>query len=222
MPELHNNRVKITKTKPSFTREQRAGFFLVAVSGCLAVILGVVYLFDHLADPFSIDYEGPRFVSSQEQEQAELREQSQTDTDGDELTDYDELYVFRTSPYLADTDGDGYNDFAELQAGTDPTCAKGEECADFYELNNIDKDQVALYLESLSSSGEAVSEIKTILESFTPEDVRQLLLDAGLTESQLSQISDEDLSSLYQSVLGDLQDSGDLDQLVEDTIEQVQ
>ncbi len=222
MPELHDNRVKIRKTKPSFTREQRAGFFLVAASGCLAVVLGVVYLFDHLSDPFLIDYEGPRFVSSEEEQQQELLEQRQSDTDGDELTDYDELYVFSTSPYLADTDGDGYDDYSELQAGTDPTCAAGAECADEYEIIGVDQDQVAAYLESISSSGEAVEDITAILGSFTSDDIRQLLVEAGLSEEQLADISDEDLEALYQSVLGDLEESGEIDQLVEDAIEQVQ
>lgn len=222
MPELHDNRVKIRKTKPSFTREQRAGFFLVIASGCLAVILGVVYLFDHLSDPFLIDYEGERFVSADERKAQELLEQRQSDTDGDGLTDYDELYVFSTSPYLADTDGDGYDDYAELQSGTDPTCASGAECTDKYEIVGIDQDQVSAYLDSLSSSGQAVDDITAILGSFTSSDIRALLVDAGLTEEQLAEISDEDLEALYQSVLGDLEDSGAIDQLVQDAIDQVQ
>jgi len=36
------------------------------------------------------------------------------DTDGDGLSDDDELGVYHTSPLLADTDGDGYSDFREL------------------------------------------------------------------------------------------------------------
>ena len=44
-----------------------------------------------------------------------------TDTDGDGLSDQDEISVYHTSPELADTDGDGYSDSRELQAlGFDP------------------------------------------------------------------------------------------------------
>jgi len=37
------------------------------------------------------------------------------DTDGDGLTDYDEVIVHRTNPNLFDTDGDGASDFAEVE-----------------------------------------------------------------------------------------------------------
>lgn len=42
------------------------------------------------------------------------------DTDGDGLTDYDEIKIYHTNPLKADTDGDGYNDGAELRRGYDP------------------------------------------------------------------------------------------------------
>jgi len=222
MPEVRDNRVKIKPTKPSFTKEQRAGFFLVVGSGCLAVILGFVYLFDHLSDPFSVQYEGPRFLSAEQEQQEEMLRQQQTDTDGDELTDYDELYKFKTSPYLADTDGDGYNDYVELQNGTDPTCAVGQECLDVYEVSGIEQDQVSAYLESLSSSGQALEDVTSLLQSYGPDEIRQLLVEAGVPEEQLAEIPDEDLQALFQSVLGDLEGSGELQQLIENAFEQVQ
>ena len=43
-----------------------------------------------------------------------------TDTDGDGLSDSEELFVYHTNPLQADTDGDGINDSAEVAAGTDP------------------------------------------------------------------------------------------------------
>ena len=49
---------------------------------------------------------------------------SNADTDGDGLTDGEELAGtggFRTDPLLADSDGDGLNDRIELLAGSDPT-----------------------------------------------------------------------------------------------------
>ncbi|MBI5221637.1 MAG: hypothetical protein HY979_02435 [Candidatus Magasanikbacteria bacterium] len=42
------------------------------------------------------------------------------DTDGDGITDYDEVKIYHTNPLKADTDGDGYSDGAELRRGYNP------------------------------------------------------------------------------------------------------
>lgn len=42
------------------------------------------------------------------------------DTDGDGLTDGDEVYKYKTDPLNADTDGDGYPDGTEVQKGYNP------------------------------------------------------------------------------------------------------
>ena len=47
------------------------------------------------------------------------------DTDGDLVSDYDEIYLYGTNPRIADTDGDGMDDGAEIIAGFDP-CFAGE------------------------------------------------------------------------------------------------
>lgn len=45
-----------------------------------------------------------------------------SDTDGDLISDYDEVYGEPpTNPLYIDTDGDGLNDYAELKLGLDPT-----------------------------------------------------------------------------------------------------
>lgn len=43
------------------------------------------------------------------------------DTDDDDFSDYDELYVYGTDPLNPDTDGDGLEDGDELHIGLDPT-----------------------------------------------------------------------------------------------------
>ena len=42
------------------------------------------------------------------------------DTDGDGLSDYDEIFTHNTDPTKADTDGDGFNDKDEIDANKDP------------------------------------------------------------------------------------------------------
>lgn len=55
------------------------------------------------------------------QEQAAGTNPLAFDSDGDSLSDGDEVNVYFTNPMLADSDGDGANDSAELIAGTSPT-----------------------------------------------------------------------------------------------------
>ncbi len=42
------------------------------------------------------------------------------DSDGDGLTDTQEINIYHTDPHHKDTDGDGYSDKAEIDAGYDP------------------------------------------------------------------------------------------------------
>lgn len=42
------------------------------------------------------------------------------DTDGDGITDKDEITIYHTNPLKADTDGDGVKDGEEVRRGTNP------------------------------------------------------------------------------------------------------
>jgi len=62
-------------------------------------------------DPLTIE-----FLRSLSEEQLKAR-----DSDGDRLSDYDEMFVHNTNPLSADTDDDGLGDYAELmEHETDP------------------------------------------------------------------------------------------------------
>jgi len=43
------------------------------------------------------------------------------DSDGDGLSDWEEIHVFGTDPFDEDTDGDGMNDGEEVFLGRNPT-----------------------------------------------------------------------------------------------------
>ncbi len=49
-----------------------------------------------------------------------------TDSDGDSITDFDEVNLYKTNPYVADTDGDGFLDGVEILGGFDPLNQSGE------------------------------------------------------------------------------------------------
>ncbi|MDX1590396.1 MAG: OmpA family protein [Balneolaceae bacterium] len=67
----------------------------------------------------------------------------QRDSDGDGLNDYDEIYVYETSPLSPDTDDDGLNDYAEVMThGTDPLSADSDDdgLSDGDEINVYNTD----------------------------------------------------------------------------------
>lgn len=131
------------------------------------------------------------------------------DTDGDSLSDFDELYIYGTSPYLPDSDSDGLTDAQELESGNDPNCPTGQNCrtnrlqapdnqaqllesfgleefSDLLEINQIESDQPT----------------ETDLTSLTTNQIRELLLESGeITQEQLDQIDDELLIESYKEVI---------------------
>jgi outer membrane protein OmpA-like peptidoglycan-associated protein/opacity protein-like surface antigen len=64
------------------------------------------------------------------------------DTDGDGLSDYDEVMKYHTNPNKADTDGDGLNDGEEIARGTDPLNpdTDGDGLLDGEEVNKYGTD----------------------------------------------------------------------------------
>lgn len=48
------------------------------------------------------------------------------DSDKDDVSDYDEVNLYRTNPFSADSDNDGYNDNVEIVSGFDPLDSKTE------------------------------------------------------------------------------------------------
>lgn len=53
------------------------------------------------------------------------------DSDGDGITDFDEVNIYGTDPFSADTDGDGFIDGAEVLGGFDPTDATAQAAVAF-------------------------------------------------------------------------------------------
>lgn len=101
------------------------------------------------------------------------------DTDGDSISDYDELYSSKTSPYLKDTDGDGTADGVEVDQNSDPNCPKGKTCEGFRLLTSI-----------TDSTG-----------NLTPEFLRQALASAGVSQATLDATDDASLLSIYQQAI---------------------
>lgn len=128
------------------------------------------------------------------------------DTDGDGLKDYDELYAYSTSPYLADTDSDGINDGQEIKNGADPLCPEGKNCNISAPTINATTTPTPIVDGTISTdlnsdgldSGALQKALSGQIDAAT---LRQLLISSGADASIINQISDEDLMKSYQATL---------------------
>lgn len=200
-----------------FFKSRRFTVFSFLFVLILVISLGVWQLKINILQPFK----GPEDTSL---ETSNLILDENLDTDGDGLSDYEETFVYDTSPYLEDTDSDGFSDYEELElrlGNKNPNCAVGGNClmSDnfFLEVDNNTVDDILSSEESnLNADGmgditlpEGVSEadLKEVLAgSITADDLRQLLLSSGADKEVLDQISDEDLLLSYQEILNNNQE----------------
>jgi len=204
VPEGNGARLLLERSKKHLTREERVAFGFIAVCGVGAVIFGGLSFFSNVKKPFLISYTGPRYVTSAEKESEQTALQRITDTDEDGISDYDELNIFSTSPYIADSDSDGKLDGSEILEGGDPNCATGKTCAST-ELIQSGVDSAFLNAQAPQAPEAAVPTLNdavSVLQDLPVAEVRQLLEKSGVEADQLAQLSDEQVMALYQEALG--------------------
>ncbi len=132
------------------------------------------------------------------------------DTDNDGLSDYDELYVLKTSPYIADSDSDGISDFTESERGSDPNCPEGETCGAALPTSNTNLSTLTDEIFSDLDPATAISGLPDASD-LTPEELRSALREVGVSDTDLDSVSDDDLLQLYQEVIDEEStDSSDL------------
>lgn len=219
MPSPSKNKPK----GPDANFEHKVGALLLVLLGISGLYFGFRYVERHLEKPFYsiLYYDGPTYQTLDEQEQAQLEEQKNTDTDGDELTDYEELYVYKTSPYLADSDSDGFTDSEEIASGNDPNCPTGKDCGNYYAAQDaIDPDDI---VEGIPNSGiettnitfESEEDVMNFLTQMSAEEIRQALIDSGVPAETVEAIPDDELVELFNSSLQESYESGEFEQVIE-------
>ena len=108
------------------------------------------------------------------------------DTDGDGLSDEEEVSVHGTSRYLEDTDSDGIGDAQEIAAKTDPTCAQGRIC----EL-----------LPTAVAAGDSLAPAVAPPVPAGPSELRTRLAGLGISPAILESLGDDELSRIFGSAL---------------------
>ncbi|MBI2550801.1 hypothetical protein HYV73_00445 [Candidatus Uhrbacteria bacterium] len=209
-------------TRHELTRPQKAGFLLLMLIGVAGVYLGIRSFPAYTKRPFEIQIANAlkqgRYVSQDEQAQRQEAALKTRDTDGDGLTDYDELYIYKTSPFIADSDSDGFNDKTEVFSNNDPNCPKGETCAASPVENVQEAGNAAelatrpvppvpplLQLEAGSTAGQIMDadSVYNMLSQMDAKEVRQVLREAGVSEQVLSSKSDAEIMALMKETLAE-------------------
>ncbi len=182
---------------------------LVSISliAVMAIFLNVKTISKRLQQPFHLLPKGASGVLSPEEDNAsKLLALKVSDTDQDGLSDYDELYTYRTSAYIEDTDSDGIQDGVEIKRGTDPNCPQGKDCGISPNLPPITPHATSSPIAGVSSGSSGAINPLDIQD---PKQIRQLMLATGqISQSDLNQIDDATLLSTWEQVKQSLSQSG--------------
>lgn len=194
------------------------------ISLAILVFLGVTVLYfglrampAKLIKPFDLLPPGSSGINfdKEARARAELLAMKLQDTDNDGLSDYDELYLYRTSPYLADTDSDGIFDKEEIERGSDPNCPEGVDCRLAFTLPSAqeqsqEKSKEALIPKDITA-GTPLEEYSDILLfeklalDLPAETIRSLLLEQGFPKEELEKIDDQTLRQLWRETFNQYQ-----------------
>lgn len=171
----------ISKIDKHFSNDQ-TNVKIVLVVGILAIVLGAWHSISGVKNAFVIS---PIVLEDKSNIVENLNQLKDTDKDG--LSDYDEKYVYGTSPYLSDTDSDGVSDYEEILAGQAPLCAGGT-CQ---ENLNESVNSTSISTDLLDSGPSALISL---------EELKSNLIEAGYPAEEVNKLSEADLNLIYAEV----------------------
>lgn len=181
------------------------GLLLITV---VLFVLGAAQIVRSIGAPFTAPTGA--YKTAEQVRQAEIAALKTRDTDSDGLSDYDELNIYLTSPYLTDTDSDGVPDGEEVKSGDDPNCPRGQNCgsgASQVGPRAASPQDLTAIPGSRSGSVTTLPDSTFVgitpenLETLDPEQVRSLLRGAGVPEEVLAQFTDEQIMTLFKETL---------------------
>lgn len=214
----------------SLGRERQVSVAVFGVCGILALGLSVMHLRDQIRSPFlaprSLLQQSDAILAKQISDDQAMEALKKKDTDHDGLSDYAELNIYHTSPYLADSDSDGIPDAVEIAQGTDPNCPEGKACGDigsavvegsvtssraeFLNVTQVPKAPPEVLLGGASAS--SVAGVQEFVDSppspdsMTPDQIRAYLVSHNLAQaSQVSALPDNLIIQIYAAAYQEAQ-----------------
>ncbi len=216
---------EIYPSSKGLPKPQRNAVIILAAFAVFIIVFWIWQMGAHIKGPF--DYQTSMATDTSEEDYNNLLKSADTDKDG--LSDYAEIYTYKTSPYLEDTDSDGLSDKKEIDNGTDPVCPKGKDCHASVDTSAIattsasnisgDANTASDVSDTTGSSADldTTSVDENILQNVLngqgdAATLRQFLISGGASKADLDQISDEDLMKSYQETLDAQSTSANLNQ----------
>ena len=205
---------KIREAWNTLDHGQQISLSILAPCAVMVLALAVVSLRSSVSMPFraplALLTQSDQLIAQQRalSAQQDAKDASKTkDTDGDGLSDYDEVNIYHTSPYLADTDSDGVPDGVEVKLGTDPNCPPNRDCYGFAAANPnavLQADVPTTTAQQALPPG-AQMETPPSPVGLSAKDARQYLQRNQLaTQDQLSALPDDSVLELYRRAYSDL------------------
>jgi hypothetical protein len=204
----------ITERWAGLALEQKISVGVLSLCGLLAIGLSLFRLRATINEPFLVRKES--LLETKEligdTEEQKLAVQQRTDTDGDGLSDWDEVNTYGTNPNLRDTCGDGTPDNVRIATG------KGANC-------DIPAASTGLDTSIVNSTSSVLSPIalpnpqdtaspqlrnpQQLVQDALPRDPKAIreLLSGKVDAAELEQLTDEDLLKLYDAALAQAQET---------------
>ncbi len=208
-------------SKNSSSRQRKTLTVILTVFSLAIVLFSFWQIRDAIYSPFNFEDEYEKLASAENIPEGTCKgancvdeeKLKNLDTDNDGLSDFEELNFYMTSPYLEDSDSDGISDKVEIEAGSNPNCATGKNCNQLDVVASGNDNDLQRALEKLQvDSGLQVEPVDNVnvddksLEGMlqgdvSPDDLRNLLSEAGIEAEMVEAFSDEELLNIYNETL---------------------